>query len=47
LNLNRDYLPELKREKLTEITEVIVAEMKPAMVILFGSYARKLWLHHS
>jgi HEPN domain-containing protein len=43
LNLNLDYLPELKREELTEITEVIVAEMKPAMVILFGSYARNTW----
>lgn len=43
MNLNLDYLPELKREELTEITEVIVAEMKPAMVILFGSYARNTW----
>jgi HEPN domain-containing protein len=43
LNHNLDYLPELKREELTEITEVIVAEMKPAMVILFGSYARNTW----
>lgn len=43
LNPNLDYLPELKREELTEITEVIVAEMKPAMVILFGSYARNTW----
>jgi HEPN domain-containing protein len=43
LNLNLNYLPELKREELTEITEVIIAEMKPAMVILFGSYARNTW----
>ena len=43
MNLNLDYLPELKREEITEITEVIVAEMNPAMVILFGSYARNTW----
>lgn len=43
MNSNLDYLPDLKREELTEITEVIVAEMHPAMVILFGSYARNTW----
>ena len=37
------YLPELKRDELTEITRLIVEEMQPAMVILFGSYARNTW----
>lgn len=36
-------MPELKREELTEIIELIVAEMNPAMIILFGSYARNTW----
>ena len=43
MNTSLDYLPELKREELTEITGLIVEEMQPAMVILFGSYARNTW----
>ncbi len=37
------YLPAEKREELQEITSLIVEEMHPAMVILFGSYARNTW----
>ena len=38
-----DYLPVLKQEELTEITALIAEEMQPAMIILFGSYARNTW----
>ena len=38
-----DFLPEHKREELQLITDLIVEKMKPAMVILFGSYARNTW----
>jgi uncharacterized protein len=43
LTASLEYLPELKREELQEICELIVEEMHPAMVILFGSYARNTW----
>jgi len=38
-----DYLPALKQEELTEISALIAEEMQPAMIILFGSYARNTW----
>jgi len=38
-----NYLPEHKRQELIEIAGLIVEEMHPAMVILFGSYARNTW----
>ena len=38
-----DYLPEEKREEIKEICDLIVEEMHPAMIILFGSYARDTW----
>jgi hypothetical protein len=38
-----NYLPEHKQQELIEIAGLIVEEMHPAMVILFGSYARNTW----
>jgi HEPN domain-containing protein len=38
-----EYLPEHKQEELKEICELIVEEMHPAMILLFGSYARNTW----
>lgn len=38
-----DYLPETKQEELAEICELIVQELSPAMILLFGSYARNTW----
>jgi HEPN domain-containing protein len=38
-----EYLPENKQEELKEICELIEEEMHPAMIILFGSYARNTW----
>jgi uncharacterized protein len=43
LTTSLEYLPENKREELKEICELIVEEMHPAMIILFGSYARNTW----
>jgi HEPN domain-containing protein/predicted nucleotidyltransferase len=43
LNTSLEYLPEYKREELQIISDLIVEKMKPAMVILFGSYARNTW----
>lgn len=38
-----DYLPAHKQTELREITKLLVEEMHPAMVLLFGSYARNTW----
>jgi uncharacterized protein len=43
LTTSLEYLPELKRDELKEICELIAEEMHPAMIILFGSYARNTW----
>jgi predicted nucleotidyltransferase len=43
LTTSLEYLPENKQEELKEICELIVEEMHPAMIILFGSYARNTW----
>jgi HEPN domain-containing protein/predicted nucleotidyltransferase len=38
-----DFLPEYKQEELKLITDLIVEKMKPAKLLLFGSYARNTW----
>jgi HEPN domain-containing protein len=43
LTTSLEYLPENKQEELKEICELIMEEMHPAMIILFGSYARNTW----
>lgn len=43
MDANLEYLPTHKREELKIITDLIAEKMKPAMVILFGSYARNTW----
>lgn len=39
-----EHLPEYKREELQRITDLIVKEITPDFVILFGSYARGNWV---
>ncbi len=41
------FLPELKQEELKQLTELIVNEMQPALIVLFGSYARGTWVEDS
>ena len=43
LTASLEYLPENKREEIKEICDLIIEEMHPAMIILFGSYARNTW----
>lgn len=38
------HLPEHKQLELAEITDIIVKETSPEMIILFGSYARGNWV---
>ncbi|MBO9703657.1 MAG: HEPN domain-containing protein [Sporocytophaga sp.] len=38
-----NFLPEYKQEELKLITDLIVEKMKPAKLLLFGSYARNTW----
>ncbi|WP_045464315.1 HEPN domain-containing protein [Sporocytophaga myxococcoides] len=38
-----DFLPEYKQEELKLITDLVVEKMKPAKLLLFGSYARNTW----
>ena len=38
-----EFLPEYKREELKIISDLIVQKMNPAIVLLFGSYARNTW----
>ncbi|GAL86738.1 HEPN domain-containing protein [Sporocytophaga myxococcoides] len=39
-----EHLPELKKEELKVISDLIVEKMLPDFVILFGSYARGNWV---
>jgi HEPN domain-containing protein/predicted nucleotidyltransferase len=44
LKTNLEHLPELKKEELKVISDLIVEKMIPDFVILFGSYARGNWV---
>lgn len=39
-----DHLPEDKQDQLRRATDIIVNAVEPAMLILFGSYARGNWV---
>jgi HEPN domain-containing protein/predicted nucleotidyltransferase len=44
LNTSLEHLPDLKRDELKAISDLIVEKMLPDIVILFGSYARGNWV---
>ena len=43
LKTSLQYLPVSKKTELEEIVKLITEHMQPAMIILFGSYARNTW----
>ena len=39
-----EYLPQLKRDQLGQIVQIIIDSVNPEKIILFGSYARGKWV---